>query len=169
MTGNKLTQLDKALEEKQKAMKEADIELEKIVKLVQKIDIRIGQQEKVLEKLEQEKQKALEKVRDEFELYIRTYFRLSDGYEVKFHGKRPVKITDPFAFLKWLKTNVPAEEVALFIGNALIKKEVQRFIEKWCDDQRTLGVINPSVDGVDISEINFRRLTTSLTKTERKK
>lgn len=163
----KLAALDGALNEKIARMKEADEELNKVVKLVHRIDLRIEQQLKVLENLEKEKQTALEIVRDEFELYIRTRHKLGD-YEVKFHGKRPIEITDIRAFMKWLKANIPPEEVADFFSKSLIKKELQKFIENYCDNQRTKGVINPTVDGINIGVINFRRLTTSLTKKERK-
>ncbi len=166
---NKLAGLDKAVKEIEDKRKATDEELEKVVKRVKKIDDEIAIVEARLARLELNKQDALDIVRDEFELYSRTYFRLADGYEVKFHGKRPIEITDIKAFMKWLKANIPAEEVAEFFSKSLIKKELQNFIELWCDSERSKGVMNPTVDGINIGVINFRRLRTSLTKKERKK
>jgi len=168
MEKNKRALLDSAIADIEKKRKESEAHIYKSVEVVRKIDVRIEQQLKVLERLEAEKQAALDNVRDDFELFNRTYFTIND-YEVKFHGKRPIEITDIQAFMRWLKGNIPAVEVAEFFGRALIKKELQKFIENYCDNQRSKGVIDPKVDGVNIGIINFRRLTTSLTKKEKRK
>lgn len=164
----KLLRLDAAVKDKEDRLKEMRETLDKVVKPVQAIDLRIEQQLKVIAKLEEEKQKALEKVRDAFELAIVNGHTLSNGYKVQFHGKRPIKVTNIKAFLGWLKVNVPAEEVATFLGAAIGSKELKKFVENYCDDMKLKGVIVPSIDGINLEEINFRRLRTSLTKQERK-
>ena len=169
MLKNKLDSLNKAVEEIEEKRKLSDEELTKVVKRVKKIDDEIAIVEARLARLELNKQDALDIVRDEFELYSRTYHRLEDGYEVKFHGKRPIEIQDIKAFMLWLKGNVPPQDVLEFFSKAIIKKELQNFIENYCDEQRSKGVMNPVVDGIDIGVINFRRLRTSLTKGRGKK
>ena len=159
-----LAALDKVMEEQEKAREFLD----KQARVIESLDKRIAIQEKHLADLEKSKQAELEKMQDLFDLAITNSHTLPNGYKIKVHGKRPMTVKDPQAFLRWLKVHSNPKDVAEFFAEALKTRSIQKYVERYCDDERLKGNLKPSVDGVDIEAVNFRRLTTSFDKEKRR-
>lgn len=150
----------KAIDDLIQKQDEARVYLDKQARVIESIDKRIMHAEDHLKRLEEQKQVELEKMQDFFDLAVTNKHVLPNGYTVRVHGKRPMKVTDPQAFLKWLKVNSNPKDVAEFFAEALKSTSIQKYVEKFCDEERLKGNLKPTVDGVDIEAVKFRRLKT---------
>ena len=152
--------LDAALEEIEKNREFAKIHLDKQAIIVRAIDRKLEALEEQKKRLEKEKQKELEKMQDYLELGLVLTHTLSDGYTITYDTKRKTGIVSVAEFLRWLKAHCSTSEVLHFFDDALKAAAIKKFVEKKCDEQRANGVLDPKIDGIDIGEITFRRLTT---------
>lgn len=152
--------LDQAMEDIEKNREFAKIHLDKQAITVRAVDRKIEALEKQLKRLEQEKQKELEKMMEYLELGVVLKHTLPDGYTVTYDHKRKVKINSVSEFLRWMKAHCKTSEVLTFFDDSLKAASIKKFVEKKCDEQRAEGVLDPKVDGIEIGEITFRRLTT---------
>lgn len=153
-----------ALDDMFTQQKEATEVLDIQAKKVEGIDKKITYHEEKIKELEKEKQKELDKMHEFFDLAVTNSHKLSNGYQIKVHGKRPMTITDTALFLKWLKNNFSPIEVMEFFNEALKSNSIKNFVERYFDDERLRGNLNPKVEGVDVEAINYRRLITSYVK-----
>ncbi len=152
--------LDIAMDEIEKNREFAKVHLDKQAILVRAIDRKIEGLEAQLKRLEQEKQKELSKMEEYMELGVVLTHTLPDGYTVSYDHKRKIKINSVSEFLRWLKAHCKTSEVLSFFDDAIKSAAIKKFVEKKCDEQRAEGILEPKVDGIEIGEITFRRLTT---------
>lgn len=160
MKNSKLENLDFAMKEiKEREIKSAPF-LNKQAYKIEKIDKTIKYYEDKIKALEKSKQDELEVMQELFDTAVTTCHRLPNGYTVAISFSRKMKIENVQEFLLWLKQNCTPKEVLDFFDGALKSTAIKKFVEKQCDKQRIDGEIDPKVSGIDIGDINFRRLTT---------
>lgn len=152
--------LDIAMDEIEKNRAYAKTFLDKQAITVRAIDRSIEGLERQLKKLEADKQKELDKMQEYMELGVVLTHTLSDGYTISYDHKRKMKINSVSEFLRWLKAHCKTSEVLSFFDDAIKSASIKKFVEKKCDEQRAEGILDPKVDGIEIGEITFRRLTT---------
>lgn len=152
--------LDAALEQIEKDKALAKVHLDRQAIFVRAIDKKIAALEAQLKVLEAEKQAELMRMEDYMELALVNVHSLSDGYTVSYDHKRKVEIRNVGEFLRWLKAHCSTSEVLSFFDGAIKATSIKKFVEKKCDEQRSQGILDPKVDGIDIGDITFRRLTT---------
>lgn len=152
--------LDIILDQIDKDRAFAQLHLDKQAIIVRAVDKKIEALENQVKRLEIEKQKELDKMREYMELGVVLTHKLSDGYTITYDNKRKMKIRSVSEFLRWMKANCQTSEVLSFFDDALKQANVKKFVEKKCDEQRANGIQDPKVDGIDLAEITFTRLTT---------
>jgi hypothetical protein len=152
--------LDIAMEDIEKNRAFAKTFLDKQAIIVRSVDKKIEALEKQLKRLEEEKQRELTKMEEYMELGVVLTHTLPDGFTVTYDHKRKMEIRNVGEFLRWLKAHCKTSEVLTFFDGAIKATAIKKFVEKKCDEQRAEGILEPKVDGVDIKEITFRRLTT---------
>lgn len=148
------------IEAMKKAEDEARPYLDRQARIIMALDKRLNNLEVFKKNIEEEKQKELEKMQDLMEAVPTIIHSLPNGYTVAYDHKRKMEVDNMASFLRWLKTNCEPHEVLSFFQDAIKSANLKKFVEKKCDEQRQAGVMEPKIDGIDIKEITFRRLTT---------
>ena len=160
MKNEKLAKLDFALKEIKDREEKNKPFLNSQALKIEKIDRQIKYYEDKIKSLEKSKQIELEVMQELFDTAVCSSHRLSNGYTVSISFSRKMKIENVQEFLLWMKQNCTPKEVLEFFEDSLKSTAIKKFVEKQCDLQRVKGEMEPKVAGVDIGDINFRRLTT---------
>lgn len=159
MLKNNLDALDKVLKEKENNLKKWTPELNKQAHVIKRLDDTIEYHEKKIKLLEEQKKDELEKMQELFDSAVINSHTVGD-YKIYASLSRKMDIADVPAFLKWLKLNCTPDEVIEFFTDALKATNLKRFVERQADKQRLKGEMNPIIDGIDLGDITYRRLTT---------
>lgn len=144
--------------EKDRAL--AKVHLDKQAIIVRALDRKIEALEAQKERLEKEKQAELSKMEAYMELAVINTHALPDGYTVTYDHKRKLEVKDAGEFLRWLKSHCTPSEVLSFFEGAIKSASLKKFVEKKHDEARSNGIMDLKIDGLNIGEITFRRLTT---------
>jgi len=134
--------------------------LDKRLQKIEVVDKAIENLENIIKQKEEEKIMLLKDMENDMELAMVSTHTLANGYTVKPDNRFKIEINDIGAFMKWLKTTKTPDEVFDFFKTALKQTSVKRFVEKEINLQNTKGIISPEIDGVEIFDISYRRLTT---------
>lgn len=151
---------DEFCEKLDKDMAYADIHLDNAARKVEKIDNQIEIYEMYIKREEKKKQVELSKFRDVLELAVKNDHTLPNGYRITYDNKRKIEIQNVGDFLRWMKNNCETSEVLEFFTDALKSTSIKKFVERKCDEQRANGIMEPKIDGIDLGQITFTRLTT---------
>lgn len=143
-----------------KAKSDALPHLDKQANFILSLDKRLDNLELLKKKLEAEKQESLKAMEDLMEAVPVLIHSLPNGYTIAYDHKRKMQIDNMTSFLRWLKAHCQPHEVLSFFDGALKSASIKAFVEKKCDEQRCEGILDPKIDGIDLQEITFRRLTT---------
>jgi hypothetical protein len=153
--------LDQAMDDIEKNRAYAALFLNKQAIKVRSVDKRIEAIEKQKAVLEAEKQVELTKMMEYMELgVVLTHTLEADGYTISYDHRRRMDIRSVGEFLRWLKANCETSEVLKFFEGAIKADNLKKFCNKKCDEQRANGIMEPKIDGIDLHEINYKRLTT---------
>lgn len=161
------TELDIAMEKvirQMAASKEHQKILDNELRKVERIDKKIEWYKDKIAELEDQKQKELSRFGELLDLAMKSTHMLKNGYFIKPDDRRKVEVKDVPKFLKWLKENKEPQVVLEFFNDALKITNLKAFVDREANHQRVNGVVNPSVDGVDIGEITYRRFKTGYKK-----
>lgn len=162
-----LKKVDAILKDQEKKKKEALPFLNSQAIAIRKIDDHITYYENKIKQLEESKQKELEKMNELFDAAVISY-HIVGNYKISSSLSRKMNIKDVPAFLLWLKKNCEPKEVLEFFTDAIKSTHLKRFVEKQADKQREKGIMNPTVDGIDLGDITYRRLTTQYMEEKKK-
>lgn len=130
-------------------------------KNVEQIDNKIAWFEGKIKELEEEKQKKLREVSEIFDTVMISKHKLSNGYTIKPDNRYDLVIDNVGEFLKWMKLNCEPQDVLGFFSTSIKVASLKSFCNKEINKQRLNGEILPSIDGITINDVNFRRLTTT--------
>jgi len=132
------------------------------VEKVQKLDNKIKWFESKIKELEEEKQQQLRKTMELFDSAMVSKHILKNGYTVKVDDRYAMNILDTGKFLKWMKTNCEPHEVLEFFTNSLKVAALKKFCSQQVNKMRDDGKLGDEIviDGIEILEKDFRRLTT---------
>lgn len=137
-----------------------DLQLSK----VEKIDAKIHWFNGKIKELEVEKQRELLKMDDLLDAAMTSKWELKNGYCVKPDNRHQIEIQDSGEFLKWLKENKEPQVILKFFKDALKVTNLKKFCDYEANMQRVKGIMKPSIGGVNIGEVTYRRLTTEYKK-----
>ena len=155
--------LDKCFKEIEERMIEAGehkLHLDNAIRPILKIDNSIDYYKKKILELEDEKELELRKVSDLFELAMVSTHSLKNGYTVKVDNRYKIEIKNVRAFLGWLKVNADPENVLELFATGLKKTVIYKYASKEINNMRIRGEMEPKIDGLEIYDITYRKLTT---------
>lgn len=159
--------LDIAVEKAEKILLERAVTQNKMKPLLDKqlgkaevLDKKISYHQTKIKELEEEKQKELSKLSELLDLAVLGSHALPNGYTAMPDDRRKIVVNSIGDFMKWLKVNKSTDDVFEFFEGAMKLTKLKRFCEEEVNRQRLNGEISPSIDGVEIGKVTFRRLTT---------
>lgn len=127
--------------------------LDRQLKRIQLIDNKIKYFEEI-------KQKELRTMSDLLELAHTNTHVLKDGFKVMPDNRYNITITDIGAFMRWLKLNKNADDIFDFFKSSLKVAEIKKFCSQEFNIQQNNGEIKPTIDGISVGEMQFRKLKT---------
>ena len=133
-----------------------------------KIDSKIKWFEKKIEELEAEKAKQVEEMDELLDLAVVTSFKLTNGFVIEPDNRHKLEIKDFKAFMLWLKKNYSPNNIMEFLEQNIKVTSLKRFCDRHLNQMRLKGEMNPTIDGIEIIDVNFRKLRTRMKKEKKK-